>query len=100
VKILVQLEAPDAVVSYADPNAGHHGGVYRAASWVYHGKSEEVRTYRGKDGTTVARRAFHSGKRSLRKSEIEALGFVEEKLPGKRRFVRALSKMAKRAIKR
>ena len=102
VKIIVRLEKPDALVSYADPNAGHKGGVYRAASWIYHGKSEEVRSYRAPDGTTVARRAFHSGRKALRKAEIEALGYKEEKLPGKERFVRPISKRATRvlAIKR
>lgn len=98
VKVIVHLERPDALVSYADPNAGHTGGVYRAASWLYHGKSEEVRTYRAQDGTTVARRAFHSGRKGLRKAEIEALGYNEEKLPGKERFVRPLSKQAVRAL--
>jgi len=99
VKVIVRLEKPDALVSYADPNAGHKGGVYRAASWVYHGKSEEVRTYRAPDGTTVARRAFHSGRKGLRKAEIEALGYREEKLPGKERFVRPMSKRAARVIR-
>ena len=98
-KILQRLERPDALVSYADPNAGHRGGVYRAASWIYHGKSEEVRSYRAPDGTSVARRAFHSGKRCFKKAEIEALGYVEEKLPGKERFVRPLSAKAKRALR-
>ena len=98
VKVVVKLENPDALVSYADPNAGHKGGVYRAASWIYHGKSEEVRTYRAPDGTTVARRAFHSGRKGLRKAEIEALGYKEEKLPGKKRFVRPISKRAVRAL--
>lgn len=32
VDVIRKLEAPDALVSYADPNAGHIGGVYRAAS--------------------------------------------------------------------
>ncbi len=100
VKIIVRLEHPDALVSYADPNAGHKGGVYRAASWVYHGTSEEVRAYRAPDGTLVSRRAFHSGSKSLRKAEIEALGFVEEKLPGKERFVRPLTKRAKKAVQK
>ncbi len=94
VGIIQRLERPDALVSYADPNAGHKGGVYRAASWLYHGKSEEVRTYRSPEGQTVSRRAFHSGKRAMRKAEIEALGYVELKLPGKERFVRPLSRKA------
>ena len=88
----------EALVSYADPNAGHLGGVYRAASWVSLGQCEEVRTYRGPNGEFVARRKFHSGHRSLRKAEIEALGYKEEKLPGKYRFARGLSRKARRAI--
>jgi hypothetical protein len=50
VKLLAEIEAPDAVVSYADPNVGHLGGIYRAASWVDHGQSEESRAYRAPDG--------------------------------------------------
>jgi hypothetical protein len=99
VAVIRRLEKPDALVSYADPNAGHKGGVYRAASWFYHGKSEESRTYRGPDGKTVARRAFHSGKKGMKKAEIEALGFVELKLPGKERFVKPLSRRARKALK-
>lgn len=95
VRELRRVENPDALVSYADPNAGHHGGVYRAASWEYHGRSEEVRAYRSPDGLLVSRRAFHSGRKCLRKAEIEALGFKEEKLPGKERFIRRLTRIAR-----
>ena len=95
VNVIKRIERPDALVSYADPNAGHTGGVYRAASWMFHGTSEEVRAYRSAAGDVVARRAFHSGKRSLRKAEIEALGYEELKLPGKIRFVRPLTRKAK-----
>lgn len=98
VGIIRRLENPDALVSYADPNAGHRGGVYRAASWIYHGQSEESRAYRGKNGEIVSRRAFHSGKRGMRKAEIEAMGFSELKLPGKERFVKPLSRRAKRVV--
>jgi len=98
VRVITRLEKPDALVSYADPNAGHGGGIYKAASWVYHGQSEESRVYRGPDGQTVARRAFHSGKRGLRKAEIEALGYEQLKLPGKLRFVRPIGKRSRRAV--
>lgn len=98
VKLLCKLERPDALVSYADPNAGHKGGVYRAASWLYHGRSEEARTYQNSVGKTVARRSFHSGKRGMKKADIEALGYVELKLPGKERFVRPISKRAKAVL--
>lgn len=99
VKRLVEIEQPDAVVSYADPNVGHLGGVYRAASWISHGQSEETRAYRSPDGNIIARRAFHSGKNFLRKRDIENLGYVELRLPGKHRFVRLLSKQARKSAK-
>jgi hypothetical protein len=113
VKVIVTLEKPDALVSYADPNAGHKGGVYRAASWLYMGSCEESRTYQGAGiaqpqeslfevapaSTSLARRAFHSGKAGMTKAEIEDLGYTELKLPGKERFVRPLSSRAKKALK-
>jgi hypothetical protein len=71
--------------------------VYRAASWIEAGRSEEVRAWRHKDGGPIlARRTFHSGSSHLNKPEIEALGYVQLKLPGKHRFVRPLSRRAKR----
>lgn len=98
-KLLARLEPlVEALVSYADPNAGHEGGVYRAASWTYLGRCEETRAYRGADGAFVSRRAFHSGKRSLRKAEIEALGYTQLKLPGKYRFAKPLTRKARRSL--
>lgn len=95
-----EIPTIDALVSYADPNVGHRGGVYRAASWRFLGQCEETRAYRSADGQLVARRKFHSGRRSMRKSEIESLGYVEERLPGKLRFAKGLTKKARKAIDR
>lgn len=88
----------DALISYADPNAGHKGGVYRAASWTYLGQSEEARAYR-KDGQIVSRRKFHSGKRHMNKNEILALGYTQHMLPGKYRFARGLTRAGKKAVR-
>lgn len=90
----------DAVVSYADPNAGHQGGVYRAASWVALGQSEEARAYRDAQGQIVSRRKFHSGSRALKKAEILAKGYQQLKLPGKLRFARGLTLVGKSAVRR
>lgn len=91
----------DALVSFADPNVGHEGGIYRAASWVFTGQSEESRYYKDSDGQVVSRRKFHSGGGAgLKKSEIEAKGYVELKLPGKYRFVKGLTRRAKADIRR
>lgn len=87
----------DALVSYADPNVGHEGFVYRAASWVFLGQCEESRVYY-RDGEMRSRRAFHSGRKSMTKMEIEALGWVQKNMPGKFRFARGLTKRTRREI--
>jgi len=97
-KAIAKIEKPDCLVSYADPNAEHLGGVYRAASWIYLGQCEESRVYRSHDGFYRARRKFHSGKRGFTKAEIEANGFKQLKMPGKHRFVRPISNDGRRAI--
>ena len=33
------------VVSFADPERGHHGGIYQAGNWIYTGKSVPERRY-------------------------------------------------------
>jgi len=81
-----------------DPNVSHTGGVYRAASWLYTGQSDEARYYLAPDGSSVARRKFHSGRKILRKAEIEALGYVESVRPGKYRFARGLTRRARREL--
>lgn len=93
-----KLNAADVIISYADPNVGHSGGVYKAASWVPLGQSEETRAYRGINGEIVSRRKFHSGRKSMRKSEILALGYHELKLPGKLRFAKGISRKGKKLV--
>lgn len=84
----------DCCVSYADPNVGHLGGVYRAASWIYSGQVEEGRYYQV-GNQVVSRRKFHSGGRSMTKAEILATGATELKRPGRHRFVKPVSRYAK-----
>jgi hypothetical protein len=33
------------IVSFADPNEGHHGGIYQATNWIYTGKTEKSFKY-------------------------------------------------------
>lgn len=91
------LRLCDCLISYADPNVGHSGGVYRAASWAYLGRCSETRGWL-KEGHLSPRRAFHAGKQFLRKADIEALGYQQVQLEGKLRFARALTKIGKRAL--
>lgn len=82
----------EAVVSFADPNQGHHGGVYQAASWIYTGQSEETRVYRTAEGLTLSRRSFHSGAKSLLPD------ITPVRLEGKHRYVRCLTRTSRRLL--
>ena len=92
------IPGADALVSYADPNVGHEGYVYRAASWIYLGRSKETRAYVGRDGTVKPRRAFHSGSAAMTKAEIAATGWKQINLLGKHRYAKGLTKKARRSI--
>ena len=85
------------LVSYADPNVGHSGGVYKAASWIFCGQCEESRYYE-KEGQCFSRRKFHSGSKGMTKWEIQLKGFKEVKRPGKLRFAKPLNKKARRIL--
>lgn len=43
------------IVSYADPNNGHHGGIYQATNWIYSGDTSPDAKYIDRNG-----RAWHS----------------------------------------
>ena len=88
----------EVLVSFADPNVGHEGFVYKAASWVYTGKSEDPRGYT-KDGEFFPRRKFHSGRKCMTKAEIKALGYREVVREGKHRFVKGLTRRASTEIR-
>lgn len=99
-----------ALISYADPNTQGHNGyndvpheglVYKAASWASLGRSEDGRYFRhGTTGQVVARRKFHMGKKFILDSEIIALGYVKQNLPGKLRFGRGLTHKGRRIVAR
>ena len=44
------------VVSFADPNNGHYGGIYQGGNWVYVGESSETIRYKDKDGRILHQR--------------------------------------------
>ena len=72
------------IVSYADPDQGHHGGIYQACNWLYTGPS-------GK-----ALKVFYKGKWSHKKT-VDDAGVNQTNLPkkmviGKHRYLMPLNK--------
>ena len=93
---LCKIRDIDAVVSYADPGMGHVGYVYQAASWLYCGQTERLRVYK-KDGLTKPRRSFHSKGRQYTQEEIAGMGWCKHWVEGKHRYVKPVSRDAKRS---
>lgn len=70
-----------ALVSYADPSAGHHGGIYRAANWTYDGMTDQERKSPRCDYVA-------GGRRFQRRTHIpEGLPFERIPRVSKHRFV-------------
>lgn len=87
-----------AVVSFADPEQGHHGGIYQAAGWYYTGDSGDVVEYhvggrwRHKKGVYYDLRARGGGD--------AAAAAATRTRPGKHRYVLPLDKPMRRRVAR
>lgn len=78
------------IVSYADPEQGHHGGIYQAGNWIYVGIS-------GK-----ATKVFYNGKWSHKKT-VDDAGVNQSNLhkkivPGKHRYLMPLDEEMRQRI--
>lgn len=92
------------VVSFADPEQGHHGGIYQAGNWIYNGTSssgEEV-LWRGKWHHPRMLRATGWGTmpRLARLSEKEKNELFRRKRAGKYRYLYPLDKSMRRKIEK
>lgn len=82
------------VVSFADPPAGHHGGVYQACGWTYCGTSDAATYYIDRRGKVWHARNIGTsecrGNDGWRTRKHSAAGMRKEKRPGKHRYVWAI----------
>ena len=97
-----RLKVCDLVVSFADATVGHHGGIYQAASWIYHGQRE-----RRMDGVVIggkfvpgrmANNAY--GTRSPAKLNERGIDAVPHYDDGKHLYWRALNRSGRQKAKR
>lgn len=79
------------MVSFADPSAGHHGGIYQANGWVYCGASSPSYEFR-LNGKRLNKRAFTGSQFGGGKSSIAAIpaDAVKVATPGKHRYLMPL----------
>lgn len=87
------------IISFADPNQGHMGGIYKAGNWIYTGQSDAAKFYKVHGKTIHPRTAYSMGKNSLdwliENIDENAEGVM---MPGKYRFVYPLDKAMRRAM--
>ena len=88
----------EALISYADPDQEHHGGVYRAASWLPCGQTSKSAWYADADGKLLYERPAYPGPRRLNKAECDARGWRIVYRPGKLRFAFGLTREARLTI--
>lgn len=60
------------IISYADPEQGHHGGIYQAGNWIYCGKSQSQQEviYKGKVMHKRTANSLFGTIKGMRKSAI------------------------------
>ena len=90
------------VVSFADPEQGHSGGIYKAGNWIYNGTSpsSEEMLFRGK--WTHTRMLRPTGWGSVPKiaqlSDADKAKLPRRKRSGKHRYLYPLDKQMRRRI--
>ena len=84
------------VVSFADPSAGHHGGIYQGGNWVYAGQSMPVHEWRLGE-QRLNRRAYTGHNFGSPKAAIP-FGAIKTKVPGKHRYLMPLDDDMRRQI--
>jgi hypothetical protein len=78
-----------AVVSFADPKEGHHGGIYQAGNWVFTGSSNPVTEYFIDGRWRHTRGAYHHPDRP---------NAPKRESPGKYRYIYPLDKSIRRRV--
>ena len=76
------------IVSFADPSAGHHGGIYQAGNWVYSGTCAATFEYR-LNGNRLNKRAYTGHNFGNQKLALPA-GAIKVDIPGKHRYLMPL----------
>ena len=93
----------DLVISYADQAHGHHGGIYQAASWNYHGRRRRICDGYFIGGRFVAKRQCNAVYGTNSKRKLEAIlgqRITEHYDEGKHLYWRALKRSGEAKAKR
>lgn len=99
--VLLKRQSPDLklLVSYSDPDIGHHGGIYQAGNWIYQGQTEG-QTALKVNGKTRHRRSLNSQYGTSKTDELTALGLDVEliRISGRHKYLYPLDKKIRKRI--
>lgn len=77
------------VISFADPDEGHHGGIYQAGNWLYLGRSSETVEYFINKKWSHVRSVYWHAERSSAPMRTK---------PGKHRYVMPLDRAMRKQL--
>lgn len=101
---LLKAKSPNLrlIVSYADPNEGHVGGIYQAGNWIYLGTTSKDYAYISKDGRKWHSRQVSRTGVSRQYGEYRIVPKHSEctqvELEGKHRYIYPLDRAMRRQI--
>lgn len=88
------------VISFADPDQGHIGGIYQATNWIYTGKSADADFFKSEvSGRVVHPRTIQARKNSAIAGDI-APTYQKVNKPGKHRYLFPLDSQMRRKIQK
>jgi hypothetical protein len=94
---------PQLLISYADPAAGHHGGIYQASSWNFHAKRGSYVDGAMVNGVFVPwrtlRHKYGSSSANVVKQKNPEMDIVKHVAEGKYLYWRALDGRAEKDAK-
>ena len=90
------------IVSFADPNQGHHGGVYQAGNWIYSGETANSFEYIGPDGKRWHPRMVKKQGWTTVQGKVRKVFTPDQctkiKVPGKHRYLMPLDKQMRKRV--
>lgn len=97
-QIFIRKQSPGLrlLVSYADTEQGHHGGIYQACGWIYSGATQAKKDFMH-NGKKLQRRAYTGKNFGLRKMSLPP-GTVKTDSPKKHRYLMPLDDEMRKQI--
>lgn len=85
------------ITSYADPEQGHHGGIYQAGNWVYVGTIRAEWFEDAQTGQRINTKTLKTGRRGYA-TELKARGVIRSVYLTKHKYLYPLDRKMRRQI--